>query len=196
MNRIVRLLFALIISLGISSCKGSNEADNVRFDFLHNIKTDISISLGMPQKEVEALLGKGEYWTWQSTDSEKIEHMGLFGEGKDTIEITFENDCVTKLSTISYYKKCIPAPSNWCTQYDLTYGNTIEEIFSQYGEETVENFEDYFRFVPYLYNASGEQVQAVADASYCVVFYLDAAGEVIQYCYVASSATLRALPLN
>lgn len=190
------LLFVLTVSLGLSSCQDSSGADTVRYDFLHNLKTNATISLGMTQTEVEAQLGKGDYWSWLSVDGEKTEHMGLFGEGKDTIEITFENDCVTKLSTISYYKKYTPAPSNWCTQYDLTYGNTIDEIFSQYGEATVENFEDYFRYVPYLYSASGEQVQAVADASYCVVFYLDAAGEEVQHCYVAVSSPLSAQPLN
>ena len=196
MNRIVMLIFTLIISLGLASCKDSQGADNVRFNFLHNLKTDITVSLGMTQEEVEALLGQGDYLNWQSVNDEKMERVGVFGEGEDTIEITFENDRVTKLCTISLYKDYTPAPSNWSTQYGLTYGNTIDNIISQYGEAEVENFEDYFSYIFYYYNASGEQVHAVADASYCVVFYLDAAGEEIQYCYVASSSTLQALPLN
>lgn len=193
MKRILPLLFAFLLVLGLSACGDSSKAPGI--DTIRNTKTGDTISLGMSREKVEKKLGKGTPFDheafWKKIDelypeskpSGEYEHVGritpppnndaTYGEDGNYLYISYENDTVIGFSTNSE-----DASSNWVLSDGITHGSPLADITNCFGE--VKQYSlgtgvdgKNYSSLTYCYDASGKQVKAPVSASILVMIYLD-----------------------
>lgn len=185
LKRLHMLLLSFALFAGVAAC--GEKKDTMSFDSFYNAETGVTISLGMSRGEVEDLLGEGKYLqpivpqeggasVKMNTDESLQDYS--YGEGKNYIALTYQNDLVGGISTSIAYERIEIGPSNWCVKYGLTYGNTSEDIVNQYGKSKSRDFGEaddgkHYSILEYYYDASGKRLDEYYNCSHVTMFLLD-----------------------
>ena len=158
MKRFSMLFTVLLLSLFFTGCgeaAPSIDYSEIPTNAVQNMKSGATVSLGMSQSEVEAILGsidknaKG----WYAYKS------GLF--------LQYEGDTLARIA--------LQGSGIWTGKYGFTPGGPSEEIWRLYGEVTPVDKTVGEWTAPslvYMFNSEGLSVESKEDGTYTVCFML------------------------
>lgn len=187
MKRILPLLFALLLCLGLTACGDNSKEPSM--DTIHNSKTGDTISLGMSRKDVEKRLGKGTPFDYEAfwkkvreahPEREYASESGssnpnhyTYGKAENYLSIYYKEDLVDGFSTNAEEEN-----SNWILFDGITHGSPLSDVTNDLGENEkwplMRPMPDgrTVYFLNYLLDANGTKVEGNLSASRNIMIYM------------------------
>ena len=138
MNRLFAVILVGVLCVSLVSCDTKSKDNHLVS--LHNQETDEALALGMSKDGVEELLGSGSpeipIYGEDTMTSEEPYATVRYGTGTNEIRVIYENNlAVVGLVISPYVTSELDYVSDWRLPNEITCGSSLEEMFTQYGEQ-------------------------------------------------------------
>ncbi len=159
MKKTTLLIIVLLLSLLVTGCQeaaSSIDYAEIPSKAVQNVKNATIVSLGMPQSDVEALIGRGD---------KNIQRAGMLYKGG--LFLQYDGNTLARIA--------VQGSEIWAGKYGFTSGSPSNEVWKLYGEvdpidKTVGEWTG--PSLVYTIDSEGRPCDAAKEAAYTVSFML------------------------